>query len=259
LLKNTRVEKIVVEDGVVSGVVTEKGSFAAPVVVSSAGLQPTILKLAGAEHFDKSYVDYVKSLVPGWAFTSIRYFLDKPVMETGLYVMYSDDSWWDTARYESVKKGEVPDEVILFMVNHCFYDENAAPSGKQVLVSGTVCSADPDSAEIEGLYQKMDQQMEEHFPEIWAAVERKEYNGPREIRDLTRDSAFPGVGGECVGLAQIVGQCGADKPRSETPLRGLYIAGTDAGAAGMGTHQAALSGTAVARMAQLYLKKQAKM
>ncbi len=258
LIKNNKVEKILVENSTVTGVVTEKGTFHAPVVVSAAGLQPTILNLVGEENFDKGYVDYIKGLVPGWAFTSVRYFLNKPVMETGMYVMYSDDSWLDVARYEKMKKGEIPEEVILYMVNHNFYDENATPPGEQVLVSGTICTANPDAEEIAALYERMDQQMRDTFPEIWDACVRREYTGPKEIRDLTRDSALPKVGGECVGLAQIVGQCGKHKPKSETPLRGLYISGADAGGEGMGTHQSALSGTRVARMVQLYLKKQAK-
>ncbi len=178
-------------------------------VVSSAGIQPTILKLCGEEHFDKTYLNYIKGLVPGWAFTSIRYFLNKPVMDTAMYVMYSDDSWLDTARFEKMKSGEIPEEVILFMVNHNFYDENAAPPGKQVLVSGTVCSSNPEAKEIEALWEKMDEQMREFFPEIWAACERREYNGPKDIAELTRDSVIEGQGGECVGLAQIVGQCGS--------------------------------------------------
>jgi phytoene desaturase len=259
LVKNCRVEEIVIEDGSVKGVETSEGSFRAPVVVSSAGIQPTILKLCGEEHFDKKYVNYIKGLVPGWAFTSIRYFLDKPVMETGLYVMYSDDSWLDTPRFEKVKNGEIPDEVILFMVNHSFFDENAAPPGKQVLVSGTVCSSNPEAKEIDALWKKMDEQMQEHFPDIWEACERREYNGPKEIADLTRDSVIEGQGGECVGLAQIVGQCGKDKPDSNAPINGLYIAGADAGAKGMGTHQSTLSGIAVARMVERYLLGRTKM
>jgi prolycopene isomerase len=259
LIKNCRVEQINIEDGSVTGVTTSEGTFNAPVVVSSAGIQPTILKLVGEEHFDKAYVNYIKGLVPGWAFTSIRYFLEKPVMKTGLYVVYSDDSWLDVARFEKLASGEIPDEVILFMVNHSFYDENAAPPGKQVLVSGTVCSSNPDSKQIEGLWKKMDEHMQEFFPEIWQACERREYNGPKEIRDLTRDSVIPGQGGECVGLAQIVGQCGSMKPDSDAPINGLYIAGADAGSKGMGTHQSALSGTAVARLVQNYLKGRAKM
>ena len=144
------------------------------------------------------------------------------------------------------------------MVNHKFFDDNAAPEGKQVLVSGTVCSANPDAKEIEALWKKMDEQVQQIFPEIWEATERKEYTGPREISNLTRDSVVPGGGDECVGLAQIVGQCGADKPKSELPIRGLYVVGADAGAAGMGTHQSGLSGTYAASKIQFYLNKLTK-
>ena len=248
LIRNNRVEKIQVEDGVVTGVVTAQGTFRAPIVVSSAGLQPTVLKLVGQEHFDRSYLNYVKGLVPGWAFTSVRYFLEKPVMDVAMYVAYADDSWIDMERYSRMREGHIPEEVILFMVNHSFYDENAAPPGKQVLVSGTICSPDPDAKEIEGLWRVMDEQMQRFFPEIWAATERRDYAGPKEISALTRDSVLPGQGGECVGLAQVVGQCGKLKPSVDAPIQGLYYAGADAGAAGMGTHQAALSGTEVARL-----------
>ncbi len=258
ILTGAKVEKINVDNGAVTGVETKKGTFTAPVVVSSAGIHPTVLKLVGEEHFDRSYVDYVKGLVPGWSFTSVRYFLSKPVMDTAMYVVWSDDSWLDTERFRHQKEGGEPDEVILFMVNHSFYDKNAAPEGKQVLVSGTVCSSNPEAEEIEGLWKCMDRQMQELFPDIWEATERKEYNGPREISNLTRDSVLPGQGGECVGLAQIVGQCGSMKPKSETSIRGLYLAGADAGAAGMGTHQAALSGIEVARLARLCLNKMYK-
>ena len=258
IVTGARVERILVENGAVTGVETAKGNFSAPVVVSSAGIQPTVLKLVGEEHFDKGYVDYVRGLVPGWSFTSVRYFLNKPVMDTAMYVVWSDDSWLDTERFRKQKEGGELDEVILFMVNHSFYDENAAPPGKQVLVSGTVCSPNPEAEEIEAIWRCMDRQMQELFPDIWEATERKEYNGPREISNLTRDSVLPGQGGECVGVAQIVGQCGSMKPKSETPIRGLYLSGADAGAAGMGTHQATLSGIGVARMVRHCLNKMYK-
>ncbi|MDH3212614.1 MAG: FAD-dependent oxidoreductase [Myxococcales bacterium] len=259
LIRDNRVEKILVEDGGVTGVVSAKGSFRAPIVVSSAGLQPTVLKLVGEEHFDRSYVNYVKGLVPGWAFTSVRYFLEKPVMDVAMYVAYADESWIDMERYARMREGHIPEEVILFMVNHSFYDENAAPPGKQVLVSGTICSPDPEAKEIEGLWRVMDEQMQRFFPEIWAATERRDYSGPKDICTLTRDSVLPGQGGECVGLGQVVGQCGKLKPSVDAPIRGLYYAGADAGAAGMGTHQAAGSGAEVARLVVHECNRQRKM
>lgn len=248
LLRSTRVEKILVEDGAVTGVRTTHGAFSAPIVVSSAGIHPTVLKLVDAQHFDRSYLNYIKGLAPGWGFTSIRYFLNKPVMDVPMYVAYSDDSWWNMERFRRVKEGRIPDEVILFMCNHSFYDQEAAPPGKQVLVSGTICSPNPEAEEIAGLWKRMDEQMVKFFPEIWDATERKEYAGPRDISKMTRDSVLPGQGGECVGLGQIVGQCGKMKPNPAAPIRGLYYAGADAGGAGMGTHQAACSGTEVARL-----------
>ncbi len=255
LIRNTKVEKILVENGAVTGVATAKGTFRAPVVVSNAGLQPTVLKLVGEEHFDRGYLNYVKGLTPGWGFTSVRYFLNKPVMDAGIYLVYSDDSWWNMERFLQVKAGRIPDEVIIFGVNHCFFDDEAAPPGKQVLVLGTVCSPNPEAREIEGLWRRMDEQMEKLFPEIWEATERREYSGPREISNMTRDSVLPGQGGECVGMGQIVGQCGRMKPSPQAPIRGLYYAGADAGGAGMGTHQAACSGMEVARLAGHYLNR----
>ena len=255
LVRRARVEKIVCEDGAVRGVVTGDGAFQAPVVVSSAGIQPTVLKLVGEREFDRGYVNYIKGLTPGWGFTSIRYFLGRPVMDVPMYVAYSDDSWWNMERFRRVKEGHIPEEVILFMCNHSFYDEEAAPPGKQILVSGSICSPNPEAEEIGALWKKMDEQMVRFFPEIWEATERREYAGPRDISSLTRDSVLPGQGGECVGLGQVVGQCGKMTPDPTAPVRGLFYAGADAGGAGMGTHQAACSGIEVARRVGLFHDK----
>jgi prolycopene isomerase len=51
VLMGTRTEKILVEGGRVTGVETKQGTFEAPIVVSNAGIQPTVLKLVGEEHF----------------------------------------------------------------------------------------------------------------------------------------------------------------------------------------------------------------
>jgi hypothetical protein len=60
------------------------------------------------------------------------------------------------------------------------------------------------------------------------------------------------VGGETIGLAQIVGQCGASKPSIEAPLEGLFFVGCDAGGVGVGTQQAIDSGIKVADAVERY-------
>jgi phytoene dehydrogenase-like protein len=248
LLTRAKVERIKMENGRVTGVVTKDGTFEAPVVVSSAGIQPTVLKLAGEEHFDAAYSQYIKDLVPGWAFTGVRYFLNEAVLDLPMYVAYGDDTWWNVERFEAAAEGKIPDEVILFMTVAANYDPDMAPPGKQCIVAGTICSPDPEAKEIDALCDKMDEMMQRLYPKAWAAVETVERAGPAEISSSSRDSVLPGQGGECVGLAQIVGQCGKNKPSPESPIPGLYYVGADAGSAGMGTHQAADSGIKVAQM-----------
>jgi hypothetical protein len=54
------------------------------------------------------------------------------------------------------------------------------------------------------------------------------------------------VGGETIGLGQIVGQCGDQKPSIRAPICGLFYVGADAGGTGIGTQQAIESGMNVA-------------
>ena len=86
------------------------------------------------------------------------------------------------------------------------------------------------------------------WPEIPAHIESKEYYSTREVSIVSRDAVLPGSGGECIGLGQIVGQCGSHKPAAESPLRGLFFVGTDAGGYGCGAHHAVNSGMNVAEM-----------
>jgi phytoene dehydrogenase-like protein len=60
------IRSIDVDDEHVAGVTTADATFSAPVVVSDAGIQPTVLKLAGPEHFPSEYAAYVRALEPGW-------------------------------------------------------------------------------------------------------------------------------------------------------------------------------------------------
>lgn len=248
-----RVGEIRIEEGRVTGVEIDGGCIRAPIVVSTAGIQPTMLKLVGESRLPADYLSYVKGLEPGWGFTTVRYFLGRPAMQQKMYMVWSDESWWSTARAERVWAGHEPDEVICFITVPANFDPTMAPPGKQCLIAGTICSPDPKATEIGMLERKLDELLEARFPEAWAAVERRETDGPAQVSAHTRDSVLPGQGGECVGIGQIVGQCGTKKPSPRTPIPGLFLAGCDAGAACMGTHQATESGMNVARMVRASL------
>lgn len=250
VLLKTRVEQIRTAAGAVTGVATDKGVFHAPIVVSNAGIQPTVLRLVGAEHFDRGYLNAVNSLVPSWAIMGIRYFLNRPFFRYPMYLAFSDDSYLDTARLERMKKGDLPDELLVFNVVPAVYDPSLAPAGKQCALVGTLCSPDPELRYAEALWGRLDQMVARLWPGIEQVIERKERYGTSHVSALTRDQVLPGQGGECIGLAQIVGQCGRNKPSARAPVRGLYFVGCDAGGYGCGTHQAVDSGVNVAALVQ---------
>ena len=254
VMMRTRVKKITVDQGRVTGVVTDKGSFQAPIVVSNVGIQPTVLKLVGEEHFDKSYLSYVKELVPSLGFIGVRYFLDKEIINEPYGAIFSDESCWSLEKWLRAQRGDVPKEITVWFEVPSNYDPQAAPPGKQVVLTGAWCPPDPRMTDNDkrAWWNKVDEMMFRVFPEMPAHIESKEGYSPRDVSALTRDQVLPGIGGECIGLGQVVGQCGRHKPSVKAPVRGLFYVGCDAGGRGIGTQQAVDSGINVARIILQY-------
>lgn len=247
-LTGTRVGKVVIEDGRVAGVTTDAGEFRAPLVVSNAGIQPTFLKLVEQDHVPEDYLKWVDTLEPGLGMVGVRYFLDEPVLDTGMIVAFSDESWWDTERYEAVQDGKWPDVPLVFAAVITEYDPSLAPDGHQVILVGLLGSPDPKSDLNEEVIARGEAAIAQMWPEIGDHVIRREPYTAAAVSNMTRDSVTAGQGGECIGLSQIIGQCGQAKPSAQTPIPGLYLVGTDAGGYGCGTHQAVDSGFNVAAM-----------
>lgn len=247
LLTKQRVEQIVVQDGCVAGVKTAKSEYRAPVVISNAGIQPTVLKLLAGAQLDPGYIEQVKAYEPSLAFVGIRYFLDAPVFDYPMYLAFSDDSWWDTERYEKAGRGEWPEDPLLFVTVPGLYDPSlVADQDHQVALVGTMSSPDPNSPMNDAAIEKVEEMTTRLWPDISAHVLRREIYNAHSVSAASRDSVLDGQGGECIGLAQVIGQCGRFKPDIRAPIAGLYFVGCDAGGYGCGTHQAVESGFVVA-------------
>lgn len=257
----TKVEKVLVEDGAVTGVATDKGAFRAPIVVSNAGIQPTVLKLVGAEHFDKFYVTYVKDLVPSCGLPGIRYFLDRKVIQQPFGTIFSTDSYWTMEKFNKAAAGEMPEDIAVLYEVPSNYDEKAAPEGKQIVLASVWGPADGQASakNMKAWWDKCDEIMFKAFPELEKHIERREPYSVKDVSLLTRDKVLPNQGGECIGLGQLVGQGGLQKPSVRAPIRGLFFVGCDAGGYGVGTQQATESGINVANAVQKYHLMQTAM
>ena len=265
VLMHTRVRRILVDHGHAIGIEVDgkDGSgheglqqFRAPIIISNAGIQPTVLKLAGEQHFPATYVERVKNLQPSDALLGYRYFLKQPITDKGFGVVFSQTSPWSTRRLKAAHAGEASREGVLYFEVPGNYDPGAAPAGRQVIVTGSFCPPDPDMSkeDIQAWADAGEEIFFGLFPEARELIEEKDLYTTRSVSNATRDATLPGCGGETIGLAQIVGQCGKSKPDIATPLPGLYLVGTDAGARGIGTQQAILSGFKVAEQVEKALR-----
>jgi phytoene dehydrogenase-like protein len=254
VLMKTKTEQITVEGGRVTGVVTSQGRFKAPIVVSNAGLQPTVLKLVGEQHFPPDYLKRTKDLLPSWALLGYRYFLRKKVIDASYGVVFSDNSPWSSERLRKAGAGQGSREGVLYFEVPSNYDPGAAPPGKQIVLTGSFCSPSPQMTheEIMAWAKAGEDTLFKAFPDLEGAIEQKELYTPRDVSNLTRESVLPGHGGETIGLGQVVGQCGPNKPSIQAPIEGLFFVGCDAGGTGVGTQQAIESGVNVAEAVLRY-------
>ncbi len=254
----TRTDSVLIEEGQVKGIKTSDGdTFLSSVVISNAGIQPTVLKLADEAHFPADYVAKVKNLVPSQSLLGYRYFLSKPVTENGFGVVFSQTSPWNTERLEAAHKGEGSREGVLYFEVPVNYDPEAAPAGKQMILTGSFCPPDPNMSkeDIKAWADAGEEIFFGLFPDAQDLVEEKELYTTKSVSNATRDATVPGAGGETIGLAQIVGQCGDSKPAIHTPVNGLYLVGCDAGGRGIGTQQAIMSGYNVADAVEKHVKE----
>jgi len=248
-VRSTRVDAVEVDGGRATGVRTGKRLLKAPVVVSNAGIQPTVLKLVGGGHFPPEYVAMVEGLEPSWGIAGLRYVLDARVFDAALTPVFSDQSWLDSERFAAMEEGVWPDVPLIAIDVASEFDPTlVAEPGHQVANIQVFVSSDPVSPMADEAVQRARLVVADLWPELERHTLWSEPYGPRQISRMTRDSTVPGSGGEAVGVAQVVGQVGRSKPDSRTPLPGLFLVGCDAGGRGAGTHQAVDSAFRVAEL-----------
>jgi phytoene dehydrogenase-like protein len=248
-LRSTRVDAIVVEEGRAVGVRAGGRVLRAPVVVSNAGIQPTVLKLTGAAHFPSDYVARVEGLEPSWSIAGLRYVLDDRVFDAALTPVFSDQSWLDSERFAAMEEGEWPDVPLIAVDVASEFDPGlVAEPGHQVANIQVFVSSDPESPMAAEAVRRARLVVADLWPELEGHTLWSEPYGPHQISRMTRDPTVPGSGGEAVGVAQVVGQVGRSKPDPRTPLPGLFLVGCDAGGRGAGTHQAVDSAFRVAAL-----------
>lgn len=246
VLFKTRVERILVDQGHVTGVEAGGVVYSAPTVISNAGIQPTVLKLIGREKFDPEYVAWVEGLEMNLANVGYRWFLDRPLLTSPMNVYITYNSVSTRADFENMERGQFPEHSYVYLGTTSLYP-GLAPEGKQIVYACMSCLGDP-GVNIQPYLAQVKKIAVRMQPDILEHIEREETFGPLEISRLGRDSVLPGRGGEDYGVALSVTQYGDERLSGRSPMAGLYYVGGDAGGFGLGTHQAVDSAVKVSQL-----------
>jgi phytoene dehydrogenase-like protein len=249
----TRVERIVVEQGQVAGIVGGGVTYRAPIVVSNAGIQPTVLKLVGEDNLDPSYVEWVRNLEMNLACVGYRWILDKPVLDSPMNVYLTYNSVSIREDFHRMELGVFPNHSYVYLGTTSLYP-GLAPAGKQLVYACMSCLGDP-AIDIEPYLDHVRAMAAKIEPQLFDHIEREETFGPATVPTVGRDAVLPGKGGESYGVALSLGQYGDGRLSGETPIGGLFYVGCDAGGFGLGTHQALDSAINVSRLVLAYHKR----
>lgn len=243
----TGVRRILVEDGRTTGVELSDGTvLPASIVVSTSSIRTTVTKLVGEDAFPADYVERAKKIRGSYIAVQAKIGLSKKLVDAGCIVGGVGDGV-DLARvgtndmkemFQHLLRGEVPPIVPFYCPVPTNFDPSLAPPGHQLL---TVCAvaptsdvplSSPPSAWVDAMMNAMRR--------VVPGMDR------HTVFVDTFDVAFieKWIGkefGPAVSTGQTPDQVGRRRPPVRTPVRGLYLAGCNAGARGVGTELAAAS------------------
>ncbi len=255
-----RVSKILIDKGASAGVILDSGEeISARAVVSNSGLKETVINMISEDALPQEYLDYVRGLTCGMfgsddfmnMFLNIKVLLDEPIIEPPVIFAVGLAPVGISGEQNSLKpftesNSQYIHQYNTFMPIPSNMDPSLVPSGQQILnFPGMLFPGTSD------LKQAIDDQI--NFLEIL-------YPGLKQHilwTDVIKGSAVKQYSGrqqsDIIGLAQIVGQVGKDRPSPVSPLPGLFFTGADVGQDNIGTELAAESALRVAPIIQDFL------
>ncbi len=242
------VEKILVEDGKVTGVIARGNRrFTAPVVVSTSSLQDTMFRMVGRDLLPEAYAKRIDSIKGSYIAVQAKVGLKRQVTRVGCICggyprkiareEMTHQTMVDT--FKLLQDGRVAKFTPIYCPIPSNFDSELAPPGMQLL---TACAVAPTT----------DVELKDHS-KVWidnmlTALYDMVPNAKENIvfEDTFSVEAIAGWIGKSSGAAVTTGQTpdqvGRNRPGHHTPIRGLYICGDAAGGRGVGTELACQSG-----------------
>ncbi len=243
----TGVRRVVVEAGRTTGVELSDGTvLPASIVVSTSSLRTTVGRLVGEEHFPAHYADRARKVRGSFIAVQAKIGLRKKLVDAGCLVGGVGEGV-DLATvgtndmkdmFDHLVRGKVPPIVPFYCPVPTNFDPSLAPPGHQLL---TLCCVAPTTdVPLSSPPAEWEEAMMRTIRRIVPGLD--EHTVFVDTFDVSFIESWIGKEfGPAVSTAQTPGQVGRKRPPVYTPLSGLYLAGCNAGARGVGTELAAAS------------------
>jgi len=243
----TPVKRILVEGGVARGVELAGGAVrTADLVISNAGWKLTAELLVGRSHYSPSFLAGLDAYQYSEATFMVKVALDEPFVRDENMVMFIGQDDEETLRRE-VEQGIIPEvapHAMIPIVSNL--DPTAAPEGRQLIIIGGGANRQPLDSPPDA-WRRWEQAflnaLETVFPGVRSHILWTQTTSPADINRLF------GEDGDVIGIAQKVGQVGANRPPLADPeVRNLYHCSADTGLHGIGGELAADSALRLYRL-----------
>ncbi|MBD3229609.1 MAG: NAD(P)-binding protein [Candidatus Lokiarchaeota archaeon] len=242
---NTKVSKIIVENDRAIGVEVDGESIYSRIVVSNAGIKPTVFSLVGRKYFNDDYIQKVDGLRSSYSAITFKFALKEPIIDDIVFLnLYHGDLSVFGEKEKTPKGPKATGFMVMIPTNA---DPSLAPPGHQIVIFGTLAPTRPKNWKewIDYYYQ----QILRFYPNIEDKTIFMDITTPQNLAKMS-GKAF----GPIETTALTPDQSGPYRISSELPINDLYVVGDTAGTNthGIGTQLAADSAI---KLAKIIIKK----
>ena len=239
---NQQVRSILNKNSKVTGIETDDDYYNFDIVISNSGIKNSI-NLAGLEDNEK-YSSHYGNYIPSRGMVVLKYGLNKKVLKDSFIVgipqintmkllnkIYTDSY---------TESGDIP----FMLTVPTNLDSSIAGENKQIILAGAVVSSSKIKLKkSEMVMELLKSRLNSLFPELLHNTEVLKYAG---INDIIKASGHKMA--DVCGVAQTIEQVGLNSIPVKTPIKNLYLCGSDVSGRGTGVESAAESALTVAKL-----------
>ncbi|MCK4840969.1 MAG: NAD(P)/FAD-dependent oxidoreductase [Methylococcales bacterium] len=217
----SHVQKIIIENDQVTGVIVNEQQINATQVISNADIRQTIFNMVGEQHFPARYLQRLKKMQHSLSIFSVYIAtdLDLSVLNLGHETFFYTDFDHDK-NFAKTKKGEV---CWVSITAPTLIDPDLAPAGEHLLMLTTLLPFDATDnwkQAKEGYIQSMLSMAAQTIPNLEQHILYIEGGSPSTMQRYTQNYQ-----GSAYGWDVLPKQVGPARIQNQSPVKGLFFAG----------------------------------